>query len=62
MNSSNIHKRSYNQQQEEDELIKQIIIDDLWTEWKKGPNDPLTYNETMGFIFNILGQMGVKEL
>ena len=42
MNSSNIHKRSYNQQQEEDELIKQIIIDDLWTEWKKGPNDTLT--------------------
>ena len=51
MNSSNIHKRSH--QQTEDELINGII-DELWTQLHKGPTDSLDYNQTMEFINAIL--------
>jgi hypothetical protein len=30
------------------------IIDELWTQLKKGPNDSLDYNQTMEFINAIL--------
>jgi Ca2+-binding EF-hand superfamily protein len=59
MNSSNIQKRSY--QQVEDALINEII-DDLWAQMKKGPNDTIDYRQTMEFVNAILYQMGEKEL
>ena len=59
MNSSNIQKRSY--QQVEDALINEII-DDLWSQMKKGPNDTMDYSQTMEFVNAILYQMGEKEL
>ncbi len=45
--SSNLQKRSY--QQDKDAIINEII-DDLWAQMKKGPNDALDYNQTMDFI------------
>ena len=58
MNSSNIQKRSY--QQVEEDLIN-YIIDDLWAQMKKGPNDTMDYSQTMEFVNAILYQMGEKE-
>jgi hypothetical protein len=51
MNSTYLQKRSYHQV--EDDLINEII-DDLWAQVKKGPNDTMDYNQTMEFVNAIL--------